>query len=115
MEEIREPMLISFIVVFIIFLPFVISILNKCSKKEKEILGENDYGTICKTKAQIVFKNSYIPRYLMEKVNFVVFEKTNGERIELAIKNFEEYKLMLVGDKGTLTHQGKRYISFIKE
>lgn len=114
MEEIRGPMLISFIVVFIIALPLVISVLKKSSEKEKEILGDNEQGNICKTRAQILAKSSYIPRYLMEKVNFVVFEKSNGERLELAIKNFEEYKLMMVGDEGLLTHQGKRYISFKK-
>ena len=41
----------------------------------------------------------------------VTFELENGERMELRIKR-QEYNELTLGDRGTLTHQGTRFIGF---
>ncbi len=115
MEEIRGPMTICFLIVFVIvFIFFGIPILNKSSKTTKEVFGENETSNKETVTAKILSKKIYTPIGSIEKFNFVIFEKQNGERIELAIKDDEQYKMMLVDDVGTLTHIGKRYISFIR-
>lgn len=42
---------------------------------------------------------------------YVTFEKDGAERIELKVKR-HEYKEMVIGDRGILTHQGTRYQGF---
>ncbi len=115
MDNIKEPMIISFLIVFAIaFIFIVIPILNKSSQTTKEVFGENENGNNEIANAKIVSKKIYSPVGSIERFNFVIFEKQNGERIELAIKDDEQYKMMLEGDFGTLTHLGKRFISFIR-
>lgn len=41
----------------------------------------------------------------------VTFETENGERLELRVRR-SEYNALSVGDRGTLTHQGTRYMGF---
>ena len=113
MKDIQEPMAISALIVFAIAFVFVvIPILTKSSQTKKDVLGEAEQGNPKTYGAQIVSKKTYTPYGSIEQYNFVIFEKDNGERIELAIKNNDEYKLLLEGDHGILTHIGKRYISF---
>lgn len=113
MDEIKEPMLISFLIIFVMaFVFIVIPILSKSTKTNKEMFGENEIGDTVSVKAKIISKRIYTPRGSIERINFIVFEKESGDRIELAIKDEEQYKMMFEGDFGTLTHIGKRYISF---
>lgn len=42
---------------------------------------------------------------------FVTFEFINGERLELSIPG-REFGFLVEGDRGILTFQGRRYISF---
>ncbi len=115
MEEIKEPMFISFLIIFaIVFVFIVIPMVTKSAKKTNEIFGINENGPVQTAKAKILSKKTYSPVGSLEKFNFVIFEKENGQRIELAIKDDEEYKMMLEGDFGTLSHIGKKYISFIR-
>ncbi len=115
MDNIREPMIISFLIVFaIVFIFIIIPMLNKSSQTTKEVFGENEEGKEETVKAKIVSKKIYTPVGSIERFNFVIFEKETGERIELAIKDDEQYKMMLEGDLGALTHIGKRYISFLR-
>ena len=115
MDDIKEPMIISFLIIFgIVFVFVVIPILKKSFQTTKEVFGENETGEKEIEQAKIVSKKIYSPPKSIERFNFIIFEKQNGARIELAIKDDEQYKLMLEGDVGTLTHIGKRYISFIR-
>ena len=115
MDNIKQPMIISFLVVFVIaFIFIIIPMLNKSSRTIREVFGENENGKEETVKAKIVSKKIYSPVGSIERVNFVIFEKQNGERIELAIKDDEQYKMLLEGDMGTLIHIGKKYISFIR-
>ena len=45
---------------------------------------------------------------------YVTFELTNDERMELLIPN-SEVGMLVEGDNGTLSFQGTRFISFIRE
>ena len=45
---------------------------------------------------------------------YVTFELTNGERMELLIPN-NAVGMLVEGDKGILTFQGTRFISFVRE
>ena len=115
MDNMREPMIISFLIVFAIaFIFVIIPMLKKSAQTTKEMFGENEIGNEEIVNAKIVSKKTYSPVGSIEQLNFVIFEKQNGERIELAIKDNEQYKMMLEGDFGTLTHVGKRYISFVR-
>ena len=42
---------------------------------------------------------------------FVTFEVASGDRMELAMSG-REYGLLVEGDRGQLTFQGSRYLSF---
>lgn len=96
MEDIKEPMIISFLIVFaIVFVFIVIPMLKKSSQTTKEVFGENESGKEETVKAKIVSKKVYSPIGSIERFNFVIFEKETGERIELAIKDYEQYKMML--------------------
>lgn len=115
MEDIKQPMIISFLIIFaVVFVFIVIPMLNKSSQTTKEIFGENENGSKETVEAKIVSKKIYSPVGSIERFNFAIFEKQNGERIELAIKDDEQYKMMLEGDLGTLTHIGKKYVSFVR-
>ncbi len=115
MDEIRGPMTISFLIVFAIAFVFIIlPMLKKSSQTSKEVFGENETGVPESTNAKIISKKIYSPTGSIERINFVIFEKDGGERVEFAIKDDEQYKMMLEGDCGTLTYVGKRYISFTR-
>ena len=43
--------------------------------------------------------------------NFVTFEVSSGDRMELQLQG-HEYGLLIEGDKGKLTFQGTRYLGF---
>lgn len=45
---------------------------------------------------------------------YVTFELTNGERLELLVPN-NEVGMLVEGDTGTLSFQGTRFISFVRE
>lgn len=99
----------------VIFIFIIIPVFKKASSVTKDLSGENEQGEVISEKAKIVYKKSYVPNYAIEKMNFVIFEKENGERIEMAIKDSEKYKLMLEGDSGILKHIGKKFISFYRQ
>ena len=110
----NAPIIGFLIVVAIVAALVVIPMLNKSSETTKNTFGENECGEEETVTAKIVLKKTYTPVGSIERFNFIMFEKQTGERIELAIKDDEEYKFLLEGDIGTLTHQGKKYISFIR-
>ena len=43
----------------------------------------------------------------------ITFELDSGERLELRVKR-QEYRELVIGDKGMLTHQGTRYQGFAR-
>lgn len=112
MNQMKEPMTISSFIILVIVLIFVVPLIKKSSDTTKFIFGENENGNPVTVHAKVLSKSVYSPYGSIENFNFILFEKQNGERIELAIKDDEQYKMILEGDIGMLTHIGKRYISF---
>lgn len=43
----------------------------------------------------------------------ITFQTEGGERLELRVKRYE-YRELSIGDSGTLTHQGTRYMGFVR-
>lgn len=78
---------------------------------------DNDRKPVEKVFVTLIAKNaqehyrhnatSYSERYL-------TFETMSGERIAVEVDG-EQYALFMEGDQGTLTHQGYRFIDFVRE
>lgn len=110
-EVFIPAMLIVFVVVMLFAIPTGII---KSRKTNNAIYGDCDFEEINETKnAKIVAKRT-APHPLSQtvSVNMVVFEFTDGSRIELAIKDSDVYNIMVVGDCGILKYQGKKFIKF---
>ena len=65
--------------------------------------------------AKIVARRT-IPHPLFKRTvfNTVIFELSDGSRLRLGIKKQNLFDIMVEGDYGTLRHQGKKFISFIR-
>lgn len=83
-------------------------------RKEREIYGEKSVGEIQIQDNVKVISKSHIPhpRNNSHKVNIIMFEFKNKERLEFAIKDNITYEKILVGDIGTLHFCSKKLISF---
>ncbi len=115
LENIVEPLKITVLIIVGIAVVFVIiPILFKSSQKSKEVFGEKEFGIKETERAKIVSKHVYSPKGSIEQYNFVIFEKQSGQRIELAIKDDRQFRMMCENDSGTLTHIGNKFISFIR-
>ena len=109
----KEPWIIGMLILFAIAVIFVVfPLVKKSLEITRHIMGEDEHGTLESVQAKVMSKSIYTPQGSLEKFNFVVFEKQNGERVELAIRQDEEYKIIFEGDEGVLTHMGRKYISF---
>ncbi len=103
----------SLIVIIGIFIVIPLAIYF-AKRKEREIYGENSIGEIQIQNNVKVLSKSCIshPRNLNHKVNIIIFELENNERLEFAIKDNITYEKILVGDSGNLHFRGKQFISF---
>lgn len=45
---------------------------------------------------------------------YVTFQVESGDRMEFAVSG-NEYGMLVEGDKGSLTFQGTRYLSFLRD
>ncbi len=45
---------------------------------------------------------------------YVTFQVESGDRMEFAVSG-NEYRMLVEGDKGSLTFQGTRYLSFLRD
>ena len=50
----------------------------------------------------------------MHEEHFVTFEQPGGERFEMKVPA-SDYGLLVVGDQGTVTMKGTRYLGFQRE
>lgn len=103
-------LVIVIIILGIIFVPIALSL---SAKQRNAIYGDNETGAIEKEKVRIVSKKttSYNGNQAIQ-VNIVVFEKEDKSRIDLAIKDFNVFNVMIEEDVGLLTHKGKQFIDF---
>lgn len=115
MDNVKESMIISILIVCAIALVFiVISIIIKSLQKSKKIFGKKIFGTKETECVKVVSKKIHFPKGLKEQHKLAVFEKQSGQRIELAIKDDRQFRIICESDSGTLTHVGNRFISFVK-
>ena len=110
MEAAIAALIVAIIGIFII-IPLAIFL---AYRKEREIYGENSVGEIQIQDNVKVISKSHIPhpRDNNHKVNIIIFELKNKERLEFAIKDNITYEKILVGDIGTLHFCGKKFVSF---
>ena len=103
-----------FVVFFLIMIVAIPAGIAASKKANKDIYGDNEVGeTVKEATAKIVEKNSTAhPLSPTIMVNAIVFELENGNRVELAIKDSSVYGVLIVGDCGTLSYQGKKFVSF---
>ena len=105
--------LVVFVIVTLAAIP---SGLAKGKKTNEEIYGVNNSEAEEVLKAKIIAKRNY-PHPLSKTVtiNAALFETANGNRIELAIKDPDIFSVMVEGDCGILSYQGKKFVSFERE
>ena len=70
--------------------------------------AENDDLPVRSAVGKIVDKDQPVPN-AVTFVGWLMFETEDGERVRVSIKSGHDY---LVGDKGKMTWQGSRFISF---
>lgn len=99
------PLLIIFCLGFFIAIPFI------TSKKEKETFGSEDTTIEMKQELATIVEKNKETNYLTKsiEIDHIVFEFEDGNRINLAVK---DASTMVVGDRGTLSYQGKKFVSF---
>ncbi len=110
-EFLLPSMAIVFLFIVLIGVPIGIASTKKATK---EIYGEDsDFSAKEQCFAVLIARRTAAhPLSPAVTVNTAVFEKEDGSRIELAIKDSEQFSLMVEGDKGLLYYQGKRFIDF---
>ena len=102
---------IGIVVVAAVAIPIGIKFGNQINAN---VYGSYEYGTESEAlNAKIISKSTKAhPASPNILVNSVVFELTDGGRLEFAVKDADIYAVMVVGDCGTLKYQGKRFIDF---
>lgn len=111
-SEMFLPMLM---VLLVAVMAFSIPIGLAAGKKtNNDIYGDDENGATQEEKNAKIIARRTIPHPLNQAImiKMVVFELANGSRMELAIKDSTTYGIMVEGDRGTLKHQGKKFVSF---
>lgn len=110
-EEFIPAILVIFVIVMIFAIPAGLAMGKKTNNN---IYGDDEYGVIQEEKNAKIIARRTTPHPLNQAVmiNMVVFELSNGSRVELAIKDPNTYSIMVEGDLGTLKYQGKRFVGF---
>ena len=108
-------------ILFIILVPLVKAIVKKNKKDDEsnigKIYGDGEFNQkfVEEKNVKVIAKRTAPnPDYPAAMVNMIVFEFTNGNRVELAIRNPDKYGVILEGDCGTLSYRGKRFLDFIR-
>ncbi|MDD4312378.1 MAG: DUF2500 domain-containing protein [Eubacteriales bacterium] len=113
--------------IFILLFSFVfVIIIIKIVKSAKQWKQNND-SPVLTVEAKVVTKRSDVSyRHNMNSSNdtmdmgyssttyFVTFEVQSGDRMELRVPD-TEYGMLTEGDKGSLTFQGTRYLSYARD
>lgn len=102
---------IFFIVFFAMFIFVIVNNIKEWSHNNKQpIIPVN--STIISKRANVSHHHHGETHATSSSTTYyVTFQFDNGERIELTVSG-EQYGLMAEGDKGVLSFQGTRFISF---
>lgn len=110
-----ETLIPIMMIIFLLIMIFAIPTGMALSKNVNNNIygdGENE-DTKEEKNAKIVARRSTPHPYNQTVlINKVVFELEDGSRVELAIKDPNTYGIMVEGDCGKLTYQGKKFIGF---
>ena len=101
---------------FIMFFAILSVILFRIFKSIKRS-ADNSSKPVEKVYVTLVGKTSqehYRHNHTSYTERYLTFETASGERIVLEV-NGEQYALFIEGDRGMLTHQGYRFIDFVRE
>ena len=114
---------IFFMLVFTFMVVFIIIKIVKSAKQWKQ----NNDSPVLTVDAKVVTKRSDVSyRHNMNNSNdamnmgyssttyYVTFEVQSGDRMELRVPD-TEYGMLTEGDKGSLTFQGTRYLSYVRD
>ena len=114
---------IFFMLVFTFMVVFIIIKIVKSAKQWKQ----NNDSPVLTVDAKVVTKRSDVSyRHNMNASNdamnmgysattyYVTFEVQSGDRMELRVPD-TEYGMLTEGDKGSLTFQGTRYLSYVRD
>ncbi len=115
MTEEQYDFLLLFGFLFIFFLIIAIPAGKALGKRvNNSIYGEDENGSVDKQFNVNVLRKRSTPHPLNNAlmVNMIVFELDDGTRMELAIREEQKYSIIIEGDLGTLTYQGKKFIDF---
>lgn len=112
-EILLPAMAIVFIVIMIFAIPAGIA---RGKKTNEAIYGENDDGIIKEERnAKIIaLRSNPHPLNSTILIHSAVFELTDGNRLEFAIKDPDVFGVMIEGDFGTLWYQGKKFVGFVR-
>ena len=89
-EEFIPAILVIFVIVMIFAIPAGLAMGKKTNNN---IYGDDEYGVIQEEKNAKIIARRTTPHPLNQAVmiNMVVFELSNGSRVELAIKEIQKY------------------------
>ena len=112
-----------FMIVFAFMFVFIIIKIVKSAKQ----WNQNNNSPVLTVDAKVVTKRSDVSyRHNMNNSNdamnmgyssttyYVTFEVQSGDRMELRVPD-TEYGMLTEGDKGSLTFQGTRYLSYVRD
>ena len=106
---------IMFFIVFLLFLGFfIVTIVRSIGEWNK-----NNHSPRLTVPATIVTKRTNVTHHHTGETHhthtstsyYVTFQVESGDRMELQVSG-KEYGLLVEGDRGTLSFQGTRYLSF---
>lgn len=100
---------------FVVIMAIAVPIGIKAGKQTNNDIYGNDETGETKTElgAKIIaLRNSPHPLNKTVLIDKVVFQLTNGERIEFAINDKTLYSTFIDGDIGELKYRGKQFIEF---
>ena len=107
-------------VIVIAFIVLVVAVpigIAKGKQTNDQIYGNKTVAPVTKQENARIIATQDRPHPLNASVmiHLVVFQFTDGRRIELAIENPAIYGVMMKNDVGTLRYQGKKFISFERD
>ncbi len=103
---------IFYVVLAVVIAGFVATIVKRASQRARD-----DSAPEVSARAAVVDKRiatSGGGERLVVQNHFISFEQPGGERFELEVPA-GEYGLLVVGDRGTVSMKGSRYLGFARE
>lgn len=110
-----DSLLLYMGIIFIIIMIFAIPAgISKGKKTNAEIYGEDDINEVINERnAKVVaIRTKPHPLSPTVSINTIMFEFSDGNRVELAVKDADIIATTIEGDEGTLSYQGNKFISF---